>query len=610
MSEESPVKGDDDAAEDETVPTRRLTRRLLSVLNIIRVINVDDDYAVGNAESREDVIGALRAGTLDPGQVARFVLPADAGDESSAVTIDDAIAILVQNWDKIESKSRTELTLAASRAAGDGNGEEVDEAASNNAALLTLPDLLGDDIELVRMGLGEWRESGHKLLDEQTNTLLLVDRSFENEGQSSTAGDEIVRGILARNDRAHVFVGLLTHTAADDGREKVIAEEILAGERLPRPPIVIAKKRLLTESFPEALRVLLFAEEVEGFRDHAIESVSAATSKGIDFLKSVDRYALLASFEAARREGVFETDFAMRMPGAVMRKHLASALRETDFLNGPLNSLRGAAGIDVYFDGAKRPAQMARIEWEERFDDAEYLARLALPVEVGDIFRTYDLLGKASERYYILLVQACDLTVRGDGRRGNDLESLVLTHVRRAANDGDGKAREIKANQAELGILVPGERSIWRVEFSRQLQVPTIALDACVTSGTGKSVIAVDTPASKSLPSSWVLRLESMRKQAATVIGKYRELEQAISIANNGRNRADELRVHLTASLLGAKAKYKEGLTAKIAPDTKSIEFGIERYARISDHTAHGLFSLLVNHQARPAFDAPMFLEF
>lgn len=603
---EDAVTTEDGAPEEEAAPTKRLTRRLLRVLDIKRVINVDDDYVGGKAESREEVVGALRAGTLDPVQVARFVIPEDADSESEPIDVDAAIGILFQNWDRIESSSRAELTLAATRATLGEGSEQPNEVASNNAALLTLPDLLGEEVELIRMGFSEWRESGHRLLDGQAKTLLLVDRSFENEGQSPTAGDDIIRGILARDDRPHVFVGLLTHTASDDGREQSIAAEISGGQELVRPPIVIAKNRLLTESFPEALRVLLFVDELESFRRHAMQSLNHAASRATEFLRDVDRYALLASFEAARREGVFETDFAMRMPSAVMRKRLASSLREQGFLDGALKSLRGAAGIDVYFDGAKQPVQIAQIEWEERFDDADHLSKLGLPVEVGDVFHMRDPRGIGSERYYILLVQACDLTVRGDGKRSNDLQSLVLTHVRRVAEDDD-KARGLRANQAELGILVPGDSATWRVEFSKQLQVPTLALDACVTSGTGKSVIAVNGVASSSMPSSWARRLERMKQQAASVIGNYRELNEAIVPDGGGAKREEELKIHLTASLLGTKAKYKEGLMATIDVEAQSVEFFIERYARISDHTAQGLFALLVNHQARPAFDAPMF---
>jgi hypothetical protein len=158
-------------------------------------------------------------------------------------------------------------------------------------------------------------------------------------------------------------------------------------------------------------------------------------------------------------------------------------------------------------------------------------------------------------------------------------------------------------------VLVPDKDEIWRVEFSRQLQVPTLALDACVTSGIGKSVVAIDAVASKSLPSSWAQRLDRMRREAASIIRKYRDLEQSISSTNDRNDREQELRVHLAASLLGTKTKHNDGLTARIVTEAETIEFGVERYARISDNTAQGLFALLVNHHARPAFDTPIFVN-
>lgn len=596
---------------NELGSAKRLTRELLGALSISRVISVDDDHAASQMQSREDVVGALRAGRLDPAQVARFILPDEQDGSVELIGVEDAIALINQRWDRLEETNRVELTLAASHAVDAGAVEDqTEEVAGDIAALLTLPDLLGDDIEYIRMGLVEWRASGQGLLDARTRTLLLVDRSFENEGQSATAGDDLIRGVLARDDRPHVYAGLLTHTASDAGREKEIAKEIAGDTAQTRPLIVVAKGRLLTESFPEALRALLFAKEVEGFRAHAIQSLEEASAKGVEFLRGVDRYALLASFEAARSEGVFETDFAMRMPTAVVRKHLTRALRTRNFLTGPLEALRSAAGIDLYFGGAKRPIEIAQIEWDERFDDAEYLASLALPLEVGDVFRVHDLLGDGGERYYVLLAQACDLTVRNGGKRSNDLKSLVLTQVRRAVKDPKtGSNRPLKRNQAEIGALLPSEADVWRVEFAKQLHVTTLALDACVTSGTGRSVIKREGNASESLPSSWSQRFERMKSEAATMIDMFRGLAQAISIADDKEDEARSLRIHLSASLLGTSTTHQEGLTARIVEAEETVEFGLERYARISDNTARGLFALLVNHQARPAFAGPLFID-
>lgn len=601
--------------DDELAPTKRLTRQLLDALGITRVINVDDDHAQSQEQSKESVIGALRAGTLDPVLVARFILPDEQDGSAEMLALDEAIPLVDERWDELGDDNRVELTFAATRATGEGPVEGQPEAVvSNNAALLALPDLLGDDIELVRMGLVEWRGTGQQLLVDVRPTLLLFDRSFENEGQSATAGDDLVRGVLGRDDRDHVHVGLLTHTATDEGREDEIAREISAGLTQPRPVIVVAKRRLLTDSFPEALRVLLFSGELEEFRAHAIRSLESAGTQGINFMRDVTRYALLASFEAARAEGVFETDLAMRMPAAVTRKHLAKELRDGSFIEGALEQLRNAAGIELYFEAAEKPSEISKIEWEERFDDAGTLSSLALPLEIGDIFRVHDLLAngksRGADRYYILLAQACDLSVRADGKRGNELNSLVLTEIRRAVKvPGTDTYRDLKENQADIGTLIPSEYELWRIQFARQIHVPTLALDACVTSGSGKSIIKADTAASKSLPSSWLHRFERMKSESAELLKEYRTLEQGISIAEGKEAEGRAVIRHLVAALLSTKPKHKLGLTAKINTAEETIEFGLERYARIADNAARGLLALLANHHARPAFDAPLFVE-
>lgn len=600
---------------EDVSPTKRLTRQLLDALGITRVINVDDDHAQGQIQSKESVIGALRAGTLDTVLVARFILPDEKDGSADALDLDEAITLVEERWEELGDDNRVELSFAASRAADEGPLERQPEAVvSNNAALLALPDLLGDDIELVRMGLVEWRATGQQLLVDVRPTLLLFDRSFENEGQSATAGDDLVRGVLGRDDRDHVYVGLLTHTASDEGREDEIAREISAGVTPPRPVIVVAKRRLQTDSFPEALRVLLFSRELEEFRAHAIRSLEIAGAQGINFMRDVTRYALLASFEAARSEGVFETDLAMRMPAAVSRKHLAKELRDGAFIEGALEQLRNAAGIELYFEAAEKPSEISKIEWDERFDDATTLSGLALPLEIGDIFRVHDLLAngksRGADRYYILLAQACDLSVRADGKRGNELNSLVLTEIRRAVKVPDTDTyRDLKDNQADVGILIPSENELWRIQFARQIHVPTLALDACITSGSGKSIIKTDASASKSLPSSWLRRFERMKAECADLLKEYKTLEQGTSVVEGKEAEGRAVTRHLVAALLSTKPKHKLGLTAKIDPAKDAIEFGLERYARIADNAARGLLALLANHHARPAFDAPLFVE-
>lgn len=591
-------------------------QELLKALGIARVVNVDDDHAQGTPQSKEEVLGAIRALSIDMVLVARLILPDSEEEQAGELSQDEVLDLVSTSWDDLTDPQRDELTQAAVRAQASGGGpvgDQPQDVAGNNAALLALPELLEGVADFRRMSLADWRTAGEALLDDQVPTLLLFDRSFEREGGSATAGDDLVRGALGRGDRDHVHVGLLTHTAADEGRENEISAEITSGLATTRPVIVVAKRRLQTQQFPQALRLVLFASEIEAFRLHAVESLNQANSKAIEALKGVDRYLLLAAFEAAREEGLYETDYAMRIAATFARKSLAASLRDARFVDNVLDKLRDAGAVKLYLDGVPRPAQYDQVQWDGQFEAGESLASLAIPLDVGDIFEFHDLFGKGiskgGPRYYILLTQACDLSVRSGGKRSNDLTRVVLTQLRPAAKDEHGHYRPLKANQADLGPLLGSNGDLWRVQFARQIWVPVLALDACVTSRNGCGVIAASGEAHKSLPASWVRRHREMQIEVADLVTTFRGMESALETIKGKENEVRLARRHVTAALLGTATKHSDGLTAKIDADAKRIEFGVKRHARVSDTAARGLLSLLLQHQSRPAFDGKLLYD-
>ncbi|MEV8373629.1 hypothetical protein AB0P21_12870 [Kribbella sp. NPDC056861] len=597
--------------------TKRQIREMLQALEITRVINVDDDHAEAPEQSLEQVLGALRAGTVDHVLVARLVFTNDGDVDAESLESDEVVEALESRWDALGDEHRAELTQAASRAeqADEGPVDEQSEAvASNNAALLALPDLFEEHVTYLRLSLTEWRTTGQALLDDGERTLLLFDRSFEREGGSATAGDDLVRGILNRDDLQHVYVGLLTHTAKDTGREANIAAEISEGSNPSRPVIVVAKRRLSDESFPEALRLVLFAAELEAFRKHAITSLTEASTAGTRVLEEVDKYLLLASFEAARHEGAYEADFALRMANAFVRRSLTAALRDEQFIDNVLIKLRNAAGIKLYFEGRSAPDEVFEISWQEKFDDSDYLTKNTLPVEVGDVFKARDMFGngksRGAPRFYILLAQACDLSVRSDGKRGNDLNRVVITEIRRASQDPEtGSYRALKTNQANIGPLLRDSSAPWRVFFTQQIEVPILALDATVAGPGGRALLSQDGPPPKTFSASWLQRRVRMQKEAKSLIDRYRAMECTLTAPEKPSADFDSAKRHILAAVLGTATKHAEGLSAKVDVDQGIIEYGIERVARVSEATARGLLSLLLQHQSRPAFESPLFLD-
>jgi len=599
--------------------TKNLIRRLFEALEIVRVISVDDDHAEGSSQSKEEVFGAIQAESIDLALVARTVLPDEEESAEFGLSVDEVRELVDQNWDKLSDEARSRLTQAARRAESAQEGSvdmQSSSVSDNNAALLALPEILEDSVEFHSMGLTDWRSSGYELLEDRRPTLVLFDRSFEREGGSETAGDELIRSLLSREDLDYVHVGLLTHTASDLGRETEIANSISDNFDARRPVIVIAKSRLQDGTFAEALRVVLYASEIEEFRNHVANSLSRATEEAVNHLRQVDKYLLFASIEAARCEGTYEPENATRIADAIFRRSLAKSLRQKEFITDVMTRLRRGGGVRLYLDSSEKPPALTEAEWDERFECEKMLSSLALPIEVGDIFKVHDLhraraIKKGVDRYYVLLAQECDLSVRGDGKRSNDLTRVMLTQLSPIDVNREDGPRPLKENQVEFGALHKTSSDPWMVEFTKQITVPTLALDACVISGTGKATLDLKTQAPPELPESWSTRCGKMRDEADRLIRNYQQMEQAFLSNQTGemRKRVDRAAKFVTAALLGTATKHSDGLTAKIDVKSARIEFGLERYARLVDGSARGLLSRLLQHQMRPASEGKLFYD-
>ncbi|WP_152973706.1 hypothetical protein [Pseudomonas libanensis] len=587
---------------------KELTGRLLTAMSIVRVINVDDDHHANPQSSLETVIGAIRANSIDATLVARAAFPDNAEDLDD----DETIELLSESWNNIGEERQQELTIAAEK--GKETHETLDHqqlsVVDDNSALMSLPTLIGDEFNFQKMSFSQWREQGQDLLSDKTPTLVLFDRSFVQEGQSDTAGEDLVKAILIEQDLDHIYTGLLTHTATDETSEAAIAEKIFAEiQGISRRLVVIAKNRLSSGSdFPEALRMALYADELESFRRHAIASLSSATDQAITLLQSVKPYALMATFESARREGAYETDNVIRMTNASSRRSLEKSLRNPAFISKTLSKLRNAAGVELYLEGNERPGDLPKITWDERFDDKAHLAEASMPLAIGDIFRVFDINGSGSDRYYILLAQPCDLSIRPDGKRSNNLDTLILTLLKPAKADPTGKYPPLKPNQQSIGFLEIDKSTPWTVNFSQQIKAPCLALDACTISSVGLATLSKTTPLPESLSTASQERFKKMQIEATNIITRYSKLVNTISSDAAVKRDADDAKRSLAALLANADTSHSSGITAKIDIGSETLSYGLERFARVTDSTANGLFSLMAYHQVRPAFENDLFV--
>ncbi len=596
-------------AKDDISNPIDLTSRLLSAMSIARVISVDDDHHSHPTSSLETVVAAIRSNSIDPSLVVRAISP----EQQEDLDDDEIIDLLQDQWNEIGDERQQELTIVASR--GADTHETIDRQQGSilddNNALMSLPALIGEKFDFRKMSFSQWREQGNALVSEKTPTLVLFDRSFVQEGQSDTAGEDLVKAILTDQNLDHIYTGLLTHTATNEASESAIAQKIFSEiQGSSRRLVVIAKSRLSTGSdFPEALRMVLYADELESFRRHAIDCLSAATNEAVRLLETVKPYALMATFESARREGSYETDNVIRMTSASARRSLEKGLRHPDFISKTLSKLRNAAGIELYLEANARPDDLPKITWAEKFDDKAHLAESCMPLAIGDIFRVFDLHGSGADRYYILLAQPCDLSIRSTGKRSNDLESLVLTLLKPSKANDAGHYPALKSNQQYIGCFDAAKSDPWTVNFSQQIKVPCLALDACVVSSTGTSILSKTSTAPQALSSAWHARFTKMIAETTSMLTKYATLTHTITTDPAQKRNADDAKKALAALIANVGTSHSSGVTVSFDIEKGVMSYGLERYARITDSTASGLFSLMAYHQVRPAFDNELFAQ-
>lgn len=412
---------------------------------------------------------------------------------------------------------------------------------------------------------------------------------------------------MLEQDLAHVRAGLLTLTASDEAAEIQLTKDLRARFKAQSDRVVaIGKFRLKNiVEFPAAVRMLLLVAEVAAYRTLAIEAADSAHAKVIQHLNDLHDYTFIGAIAAAQDEGTFELDHPLRMAQRVYQQQLLRAVRDEEFGTSMLPHFReGAVGTFVNASAAGR--QIREVLRADIFEPDGHVNELGLPIEIGDVFRVESLYPTTSKRqkaapaFYILLAQACDLSVRSDGKRSNDLLELVLQRVEKVDEE------ELKMNVTKIGRMhLLGELDAkseqkWAVNFARTIVVPTAAIDATVFTEDGASILDPNIVESRPMAAGWLLRQKSLANFAAGILGEFGKAELAMKKVSG----KEELLLRLGASLAGATMQQSNGVTALLDPAQGILKFGIQRYGRVRSDIAVNVASLSATYSSRPAFEA------
>ena len=354
--------------------------------------------------------------------------------------------------------------------------------------------------------------------------------------------------------------------------------------------VVIAKDRLAGTAdhyqFLRMLRFVALSGRYASVRRAAWakfrESVAKAEAE-VERLSVVDFDRIV--FESSRREGVWEPDTLFRVFGILLRKEARAALHgAADIYESVAEARRVSALSETMADvlGEERVGRGARrIQILESYDAEEELNQFHLPIELGDIFER-----DGGDGQYILLVQPCDLMVRGNGKRSYDRKLTrtgALVELVKACDKGR------KESWGRLPVWDEGsEHPAW-ADFARAHQVRLAVLDLCVLRLDGTASIDVEHKCPELLIEPWKARYKLVHKLFTAALGRY---ERVSSLG------ADEA---LTAEVLPKACTTTVGVGPTV--EDKTVRYGLKRVMRLRQPWSGALLTAFAQYQARAAFE-------
>jgi hypothetical protein len=583
-------------ARDETAADgREQIDGLLTALSIERVISVDDSWAHVDGPAAAAAAAAAGGDTLlQAVRVLERVYSGLALDVD--VTDPDSVSShLYKVWDDLDPSSKEELSTL---------GREFNVAVDQDdaGALNELMNQFPSRILLERWGLERWSQNAASVGESDKGVLVLFDKDMSNdEGGARDTGERLLRDLLSYGNQ-NVRAGLLSFLLSTEQEEADLTRQLEAKFEVEAGSVVaIGKYRLTdgqTHAFPSVIRIMLSAKQIENYRKFAKSLVAHAAKDADHALDQLQRYSIAGAFAAAAHEGVFELDAPVRVATRAFHRAIQHRSRSTPGWDKTLAEIRD---IDLanYLSLAAHGEQFATLLRDDQFD-VEGLNEAFMPLEVGDIFevRTIYPLKKgesAPARHYILLAQACDISIRGSGKRSPEVHTVVLHRMSAMRRDCVEHPR-----LKPIGRFDVDSDSEWFIDLSARIFVPVAAVDAVVYNADGRAVIDTETAAPAALPSSWVKRHELLVQKARGWIADYAAAQLSLDKVQ-GR---EGLERKIGASIVGASIARDVGVSYAIDVPNKSVSFGISRIARVHGARAAGLVTLATAYDGRPAFEA------
>ncbi|NOH22346.1 hypothetical protein [Vibrio europaeus] len=389
-----------------------------------------------------------------------------------------------------------------------------------------------------KLSLSDWQAQKTHWLSDNSRNLFLIDYNFEHENASETYGKIIIEEILENKSLTDIYCVLFTSEAKhgkeeEEKRNKIINEinsdcnnynfsvlskSIISDEE--EIPIVFKTSEFVKRIFLRKLS----AEMVDSISNSLVSSIN-------DLKRDLNQHSIYeidrSIFSNSLSEGASEFDLLQRLFAIKQQQSINALLAKDPTVTRKLSDFRSVQSVafkgksnKVYKDYLHKlisvSNKFANLRMNEIFDSS--INSTHSPLSSGDIFRFGD-------KDYILIEQACDLSVRGNTGKRKLKEAILIPFKETELKNETPEEMESFAEKVRLDkfymLKIPSAKSndfYCLFDFSQAITVNINWLDLCVFNACGSLKLSHSHryPALLHLP-GWRIKFDDIVKKLEPV---------------------------------------------------------------------------------------------
>ena len=534
---------------------------IFSQRNIDKIIYVDDIF--GKDSYHDNIFGKV-ASLVNQGiwdQQYPFTMETDIWQEQFEDWWKDATFDDVESFAKKYEVQRTNPSIT----------EQLLEILSVCEVELLSPEQFDDGYK--ENLLNEIARTGH-------SCMILIDYDLKGSAHN---GDQMLASVA---DSDKILCGVFSETFD-------INAEIEQWEKrnFNKNIYPISKKRFDGDDeslMVQGLKNVIWLKQIEKVKEMAGNAVNEACAVFENGMKSIDPATFNRMVIASSKvEGCWEFESLSRIIMVYLNKGLKQGIKkqfaEFQQNTNSIRALDGPNSSEIINDEI-----LNLIRGGEWFDEIDYVNQVYSPISNGDIFQI-------GNKYYILLGQPCNLSIRPEGKRGYDLDQAFLLPL----TTKDKAEEKLYLSEGTKGdFQYPFKNDYSHILFSDRKRISLSLLDLVSYNANGLAEIDINVNCDhldgrEIMQENMLLRYNKILEK----IAKYKNACDTIDNKIEKRQKTAILRFFCKSYEMG-----DEKVVKKPTISGTMIKFDVKRVGRYNSYGAHVLLQQFMSYLSRPEF--------